>query len=214
MLLTGFEGFAEYPVNSSWEGVRWLDGRVIRGIPIIARELPVEFRKIRPALFKILEDVRPCAVIAFGLTPGRVVSIERVALNVAHVNRSSRHFKTTGDNTGYRPYEVPLSKGGPDVYWSTLPTDAIERAVRRVLGSMRTHIVSWVSHSAGTFLCNAAFYHLAKWAVPPRRAGFIHLAPLRNGEETTADARLKRFTVLQLKKLVSSVVRAMLRDMI
>lgn len=214
LLLTGFEPFEGFAINSSYEGIKHLAGTSVRGVPIVVRELPVSFSRIEPALHQVLDEVRPRAVVSFGLAPGRAVSVERVALNVAHVNRPSRHFRTEGDNEGDRPYLLQLSKRGPDLLWSTLPTEAIERSVRRTLASMRTRIVPWLSNSAGTFLCNAAFYHLMQWASHPRRrvpAGFIHVPPLRTAQES-GQARLGSFSLPQLRRVVQTVVGTVVRS--
>lgn len=214
LLLTGFEPFEGFAVNSSYAGIEHLAGTRVRGVPIVVRELPVSFRKIAPTLRQILDEIRPRAVVSFGLAPGRAVSIERVALNVAHVNRPSRHFMTDADNDGHRPYLLQLSTTGTDLLWSTLPTEAIERSVRRTLASMRTRIVPWLSNSAGTFLCNAAFYHLMQWASHPRRrvpAGFIHVPPLRTRQES-GQARLGSFSLPQLRRVVETVVGTVVRS--
>jgi pyroglutamyl-peptidase len=41
VLLTGFEPFDGETVNPSWEVVKQLDGTMIAGQPVIARQLPV-----------------------------------------------------------------------------------------------------------------------------------------------------------------------------
>lgn len=43
VLLTGFEPFDGETVNPSWEVVKQLDGTMIAGQPVIARQLPCVF---------------------------------------------------------------------------------------------------------------------------------------------------------------------------
>ena len=213
MLLTGFEPFGEFRHNSSWEAVRKLDGNTLHGFRIAARQLPVSFRRIRGAVHQALKTVRPDVVICFGLTPARTVSIERLAINVAHVNPPT-HFPTTADNERYRPHFERLNPTGRDAYYSTLPITAIEKTVGRVLKPMRTRIIPWVSHHAGTHMCNAAFYLVAEWATrrrSPILAGFVHVPPLRTGEEKHADQKLARWSVSQLQKVTFAVVKTVSR---
>lgn len=215
LLLTGFEPFEGFPVNSSWEGIRHLDGQAIEGVSIVARKLPSTFRELRPFLNRVLNEVKPAAIVAFGLTPSRTVSVERVALNMANVNPSTPRFPTPGDNDGYRPRHRLLRKDGPDIYWSTLPVHALERTIKLALEKMKNKIVPWMSYSAGTFLCNAAFYHIAEWASRSRPcvpAGFIHVAPLR-GAGDPSQGKAQRFTLKQLRGVVTNVVRTVVRSL-
>ncbi len=196
LLLTGFEGFGAHPVNSSWEGVRPFDGKTIRGVPVVARKLPVSFRQIRAALREILEETDPAAVAAFGLTAGAEVSVECAAVNLAS--------SAVSDNDGFSQRRAPLVPGGRFVRRSTLPVREILSALEGEFRSMRTRIVPVLSGSAGTYLCNAAFYHLAEWAArrrPPVPAGFIHVAPLRAAGSNSP----LRFAPSQLRRVVAVV---------
>ena len=180
---------------------------------IAARRLPVSFRRIHEAVLVTLESVRPHAVVCFGLTPARTVSIERLAINVAHVNPPT-HFPTTADNEGLRPSCEPLNSKGEDVYWSTLPIPAIVKAVGRTLKPMRTRIIPLISHHAGTHMCNATFYLVAEWARRTRSpipAGFIHVPPLRDGREESSAQKLARWSPFQLQKVSLSAIKAVAR---
>lgn len=43
VLITGFEPFGGEAVNPSWEVVKQLDGAIIAGQPVVARQLPCVF---------------------------------------------------------------------------------------------------------------------------------------------------------------------------
>ncbi len=165
VLLTGFEPFGGGKVNSSWEAVRRLNGRVIRGHRIVARRLATVYDQSLATLRRHLTTVKPALVICVGQAAGRAeVTPERVAINVD----DSR----IPDNAGRKPVDGPVVPGGPVAYWSTLPVKAIVRALRRC------GIPASVSPTAGTFVCNHVFYGLMHELAKNGnqvRGGFIHV---------------------------------------
>ena len=79
------------------------------------------------------------------------------------------------DNDGAQPVDVPVVRGGPAAYFSTLPIKAITQRLRAA------GVPAQVSQTAGTFLCNHTFYllcHLAAIRHPAMRAGLLHVPPL------------------------------------
>ena len=66
VLLTGFEPFDGETVNPSWEVVKQLDGTMIAGQPVIARQLPCVFGEALSVLYAAIEDLQPRLVIAVG----------------------------------------------------------------------------------------------------------------------------------------------------
>ena len=166
VLLTGFEPFAGDAVNPSGDAVRALAARWRGPERLVTEVLPVAFDGATARVAALLEEHRPDVVVATGLAGGRAaVTPERVAVNLADAR--------IPDNAGHRPQDAPVVDGGPAAYFATLPVKAIGAA----LGNRG--IPSTVSHTAGTFVCNHAFYvlqHLAATAYPAvRRAGFIHI---------------------------------------
>ncbi len=170
VLLTGFDAFEDEKLNSAWQAVRRLNGRVIRGHRIAARRLPTVFGRSLALLRRHVQTLRPDLIICVGQAGGRAeITPERVAVNLDDAR--------IPDNAGRRPRETPVVAGGPPAYWSTLPVRSIVRALRR------RGIPASASLSAGTFVCNHVFYGLmhdlairppdGDGAVP--RAGFIHL---------------------------------------
>lgn len=178
ILLTGFEPFLKFRVNSSWEAIRHLDGSRVDGFRIVARRLPVSYRKAAPILRRWLRELRPTVVAAFGLADDRVIRLERIALNVLHTLKP--------DNDGRKAYDRPIVPRGRLALESRLPLRAIARRLRRA------KIPARLSFYAGTYLCNNIFYTLLASSRVP--AGFIHVPPL------------KRMPLRTLKRAVTIIV--------
>lgn len=164
VLLTGFTPFAGADMNPSWLAAHALDGHLIAGHRVVARELPTEFAASLPALRKALRDTQPRVVIATGLAGGREgVSLERVAINVIDAR--------IPDNAGAQPIDVPVVRGGPTAYFSSLPVKAA------LVDLTNAGIAAHVSQTAGTYVCNQVFYALMHALRRRRgvRAGFVHV---------------------------------------
>ena len=176
VLLTGFEPFNGADVNPSWEAARALDGWSGPGFQVAARELPCVFGRANLALFDAIDALQPDIVIAVGQGGGRhEISVERVALNVDDA--------TIPDNAGQQPVDATIADGGPAAYFSTLPIQAIVRALRL------RGFPAGVSQTAGTFVCNHVFYGLMQHAQSRgMKAGFIHVPFLPQQVAGRADA--------------------------
>ncbi|STW08470.1 pyrrolidone-carboxylate peptidase [Klebsiella grimontii] len=147
VLITGFEPFGGEAVNPSWEVVKRLDGAIIAGQPVVARQLPCVFGDALTALNAALDELKPVLTLAIGQAGGRVdITVERVAINVDDAR--------IPDNKGLQPIDVPIVAGGPAAYFSTLPIKAIVTALRS------KGIPASVSQTAGTFVCNHVMYGL------------------------------------------------------
>lgn len=147
VLITGFEPFDGETVNPSWEVVQQLDGTMIAGQTVIARQLPCVFGEALSVLYTAIDALQPRLVIAVGQAGGRVdISLERVAINVDDAR--------IPDNKGQQPIDTPIVAGGPTGWFSTLPIKAIVSALRD------RGIPASVSQTAGTFVCNHVMYGL------------------------------------------------------
>lgn len=190
VLLTGFEPFENDPVNPSWEGVRALDGELIDGARVVARQLPCVFGRAGEALRAALDELDPVLVIGTGLAGGRMeISVERVAINVDDAR--------IADNAGAQPIDRAIAPDGPAAYFSTLP-------IKRLVAALRAGgVPAAVSQTAGTFVCNHVFYALmhalaarpdaAPGGIPARAlAGRTYRSPSRCTDPVArgADARL------------------------
>lgn len=164
VLLTGFEPFGGAATNASWQAVS-LCARLWDGpARLVTRELPVSFG-VGGVLGGLLDELDPAAVVCVGEAADRTaVGVERVAVNVIDAR--------IPDNDGAQPVDVPVADVGPVGYLTTLP-------VRACLAAMaEAGVPAEVSNTAGSYVCNAAFYSLmhlltGRGPVPP--AGFVHL---------------------------------------
>ena len=165
ILLTGFEPFEGRSVNASWLAVQAV-ARTWSGPPLRVVQLPVSYARAPAALLGALEATRPDVVVCVGEAGDRTtISVERVAVNVAHAR--------IADNDGARPVDEALVEGGPVAYLTRLPL----RACVAAAGSAGAP--AEVSESAGTFVCNAVFYALARALEPTGVVhGFVHVPRL------------------------------------
>lgn len=138
---------------------RW-DGPAV----VHARELPVSFAAAGPALRAALDELTPDVVICVGQAGGEDrIRVERVAINVDDAR--------IPDNDGAQPIDAPVVDGGPAAYFATLPVKAAVAAIEA------RGIPACVSQTAGTFVCNHAFYVLQHELAsrPGVRGGFVHV---------------------------------------
>lgn len=170
ILLTGFDPFGGESINPSWEAVRMLHERRIGGYRVVARLLPTAFEASRRELERAVREVEPAILLGVGQAGGRSrLSLERVAINVQDAR--------IADNRGDQPIDEPVVAGGPAAYFSTLP-------IKAMLNALQQHgMPAEVSNTAGTFVCNHAFYGLmhrlaTRPALARTRGGFVHLPAL------------------------------------
>jgi pyroglutamyl-peptidase len=159
ILVTGFEPFGGLKRNPTGE-----IAQAVQGGAIEAAVLPVDYVKIGPALDELLK--RPWnAVVLLGLAVGRPhISLERVAINYRDPKRP--------DNAGYAPDTPEIVRDGPAAYFSTLLLDRLHDALTSAA------LPAAMSLSAGSYLCNTAFYltrHALESTGTP--CGFLHMPP-------------------------------------
>jgi pyroglutamyl-peptidase len=165
ILVTGFEPYGGHRRNPSFEAMQALDGRVIDGVAIVGRGLPVSMARLKPAIAELLDGSEFAAIIGLGLQPGApAIHLERNAANLADFD--------IADNDGHSVRDALISPLGPAARQATLPLRAIERAL------LAAGIPARLSPSAGTFLCNACLYcclEAAEARPRPPLCGFLHL---------------------------------------
>ena len=138
VLITGFEPFGGETVNPSWEVVKQLDGMIIRGQQVVAKQLPCVFGEALTVLKAALETYQPRLTIAVGQAGGRVdITVERVAINVDDAR--------IPDNKGQQPIDEPIVANGPAACFSTLPIKAIVSALRQQ-GIPGNHVMYGLLH--------------------------------------------------------------------
>lgn len=164
VLLTGFEPFGGDDRNPSLEAVRIVENRYDRdGVTLTARPLAVEFSRAKEQLAHFIAQFEPDIVVCVGLAGGRSdVTLERVAINLADAR--------IPDNAGDQPVDEPLERDGAPAYFTTLP---VKEAVLRI---RQEGLPASLSYSAGTYVCNAAMYHVLHLLDgTSARGGFIHV---------------------------------------
>jgi pyroglutamyl-peptidase len=173
VLVTGFAPFDGHEVNASWEAVRRLEESWADPERLVVRRLPVSFRRARQELRVAIAEVDPQLVVCVGEAGGRsAVGLERVAVNLVDAR--------IPDADGSAPVDVPVIAGAPAAFFTSLPVKACLAAVER------SGVPVEVSHSAGTYVCNATAYALAHLLTgrSGTRGGFVHVPRLP--EQVTA----------------------------
>ena len=165
ILVTGFEPFAGDTANPSQELAKTVDGRAVGGCAVRSLILPVQHEAARDAVAGALGAPGLAAVVQLGLAGGRArIALEHVAVNVMDYR--------IPDNQGDVLRDTPCVAGGLPAYFSTLP-------LREMLSELTAEgIPAYISHTAGTYLCNYALYTtlhalVGRGAAIP--AGFVHL---------------------------------------
>ncbi len=172
VLATGFGAFPGARHNPSADLMVALERRKARfagfGIKLETRVLPVLYAEIAPRLAKLAAEVKPRAILHFGLAGQRkLISIETRAFN--------RVSLVAPDAGGAQAREFRLVPKGAAILQAHVPAAQILAALRCA------GIASYLSRDAGTYLCNAALYHSLAAPEPPY-VGFIHIPwPARRG---------------------------------
>lgn len=164
ILLTGFEPFGGDGSNPSGDAVRLVASSWTGPEHLVTAVLPVTFGGAAAELVRLIAEHSPDLVVATGLAGNRaVISVERVAVNLTDAR--------IPDNAGMQPVDGPSVDGAPAAYFATIPVKAIARDIAAA------GIPSEVSHSAGTFVCNHAFFAAVHAGAqrPGMRAGFVHV---------------------------------------
>jgi pyroglutamyl-peptidase len=185
LLLTGFEPFGRYRVNTSWEAIRHLDGARAGAWVVRVRRLPVSYRRAGPALERAIQETRPRRMIALGLRGDRWITLERIALNVDHAS--------IADNDGAKPFDRRIA-AGPMVQESSLPLGRMLAALRRA------GLPARLSFHAGTYLCNHVFYLLRRRGMD---GGFVHVPP--PGKMSVP--RLRKAAAILVRAATGAIIR-------
>jgi len=170
LLVTGFSAFPGAPRNPTEVLISSLEiGRLARrlDIDLAATILPVEYKAVSKLLPKLWKDIKPDAVVHFGLHgEAKTVRIETRAAN----------YRTPikPDAAGVTPKRTAIEAGGPDFRRVTLPTERLVVALGRAGVPARTSI------DAGGYLCNFATWTSLVSATSKKGrvkglSGFVHV---------------------------------------
>lgn len=187
ILISGFAPFGGREINPT---ALLIDAFANNEIPysselnIRAVILPVTFETSYSELKKHIDEFNPDVVISFGQAAGRdAIELENIAVN--------RIKADIPDNSGMRPEDLPINPIGADSYFSTLPLQGLEGALKDAGIPVR------ISNSAGHFVCNYLFYRLMEDNQSSfRLCGFIHVPLLpeqaKENEPSLPFSELKR----------------------
>lgn len=190
ILLTGFEPFGGEAVNPSLEAVKRLDGEIIGGVKVVGVGLPVSWDKADAPLTAAIEANKPFAVISVGQAGSRAkLAVERVGINICF----------GPDNDGVVRDGEPVVAGAPDAYFCSLPVIEIAKAMNAA------GIPSYVSNTAGTYLCNFVTYLLEHYVRSNNldiRTCFVHIPFL---PEQTVDKKDVGLASMSLDSIVQGL---------
>jgi pyroglutamyl-peptidase len=169
VLVTGFGPFPDAPQNPT-EGLM----RVLAAEPpekfgagtLKAVVLKTDYRRSWSALRRLYSSFAPNVVLHFGLSS---------RIDVIHLERAGRNLvdRAKPDAAGYAPSSSLLSKTGPEVIASTLPTAEIVAALKQA------GFPAALSDDAGDYVCNATLYRSLRASLGARNIGFVHVPPER-----------------------------------
>lgn len=164
LLVTGFEPFGGEDCNPSWEIAAGLPDRV-GDWALVKLRLPTVYGLAGAVALDAMGWERPDAVLCLGQAGGRdAVTPERVAINVCD--------SPAPDNGGTVLLDQPIAPGGPAAYFTTLPNEAMVRAMEEA------GVPARISNTAGTFVCNDLLYRVLREIDTKKlsiRAGFVHV---------------------------------------
>ncbi len=168
ILVSGFEPYGEMSVNPTQTLAEEAKNFDLDGIEVHSVLLPVNYDECVERLVEEIERLSPDAVVSCGLYPGRTaVTPERIGINA----KDTMAEDPIADNKGRMPVDEPINPDGPDAIFSMLP-------YRRIVENLRVAgIPSFVSNTAGSYICNNTLYgvldHVRKNDLPIL-AGFVH----------------------------------------
>ena len=186
LLITGFDPFAHYRINPSWEAVQALPEQ-IGGFKLTKLRLPniygLEWKLLQERAAELCPDV----ILMTGMDSGSTkVHLDCVAVNLRDA--------LLEDNLGRRPWNEPVLPGAPAAYFATLPVHELVTRLRQ------EHYPVHLGYCSGGFVCNDVFYMvLHHYVGTATRVGFAHvpLLPDMVWDESLALPLKKSAAVLQ-----------------
>lgn len=169
LLITGFEPYCDYPVNSSWMVAEKVATLSVYGVNVAIEQMPVSFGNAGVALRRAVEKHSPDTIIMLGQSGGSdKVKLERVALNMMD--------SKLPDNDGFTTDEEPINYDAPVALFTNMPIKSLCATVEE------QGIPVKISNSCGLYVCNRLYYEALMICKeqPQMQAIFVHL-PFYNG---------------------------------
>jgi pyroglutamyl-peptidase len=197
IVLTGFEPFAGFPLNPSWEAAKAFNDRGVGHFKVKSFQVPLRYKEIKATIEEIIDTQKPAIMIGLGQSYRPVISLEKIATNFADLTETSVLY-----NCGSRPEDETLEPEAPAAYFTTLP-------VREILGRMRDNAIpSEISYTAGTFGCNQLFFHMMhKIHIDGQDmpAGFIHVPSLPLQAAQLQEAKKGTIPCMELERIIKAI---------
>lgn len=130
VIVTGFEPFGEYTVNSSWVAVQELQRLGLgEAVDLYVCEVPVEYQAVQSLLPSLWEQHQPQLVVHVGVSGlATTVTLEQCGHN--------KGYKRL-DNHGFCPASQCCTESGPDCINSVLDMDTVcKRSMTLTSGSL------------------------------------------------------------------------------
>lgn len=163
LLLTGFGPFNGLSENASEGLVQELSDLNFANIDLFTHVFECNSKNLKNDAQKVVKRYDPDVIISLGVAMKREhFSVERVAINVLDFRIS--------DVVGNQPRGERILPSMPDGIFSNLPIHAVTKRLREFDPG------SYISNSAGTFLCNQLMFLNLSHA-KEIKSGFIHIPP-------------------------------------
>lgn len=172
VLLTGFEPYWDYTINSSWKVACEVEKRNIPYVEMIVRQMPVRFASVAKVLRGDFEMYHPDLILMLGQSGGsNCVKFERSALNLMDAHLP--------DNDGFIPEDQTIDNNGESAYFTNCPIKQLLTALRE------KNIESKISNSCGLYVCNRLYYEALRISKEHSNVSalFVHL-PFYEGQPT------------------------------
>lgn len=162
LLLTGFDPFAHYNINPSWEAVKALP-EVIGSFCVHKMLLTNIYDTAGRLLLEEAERIKPDVILMTGMDSGSThLHLDAVAVNLRDA--------LLEDNKGAEPWGEPVVPGAPAAYFATIPTHALVKRLQKQ--GCPVHL----GYCTGGYVCNDIFYMAARhFAGSNVKVGFIHV---------------------------------------
>jgi hypothetical protein len=114
ILLTGFEPFGKgRPPNSSWEGIKQLDGTEWNGYQLVSKQIPVVWGAPLDHLQRLIFQYEPVAIFSFGQGGKGAFALEGRASNVRNGKTDNRGQTPRTPTIGRRRSSPAVPRGSP-----------------------------------------------------------------------------------------------------
>ena len=193
VLVTGFEPYWDYTINSSWTVACEVNKLCISDVEVIVRQMPVRFAAVEAALKEAVEECQPDFILMLGQSGGNDrIKLERVALNMMDARLA--------DNDGIIPDNQPIDKEGEAAFFTNVP-------IKDILSALNNEgIMSKISNSCGLYVCNCLYYEALKITKesPNIVSLFVHL-PFYEGQPTAKTGK-STMPITEMIKAISTII--------